>query len=181
MEQILLIGFTCLIFIHLNECKFLYLSQPDEMKTTETMSYYDNYTDYDDYEDTYFIRYLKIININVDVNFDLKISIPLPNDDGFEGSIDIDIPIEISIRNKTLLKFPYPNKPIRVPLYYPVIKLPNLFNYETDNKDNYYYDPQAPQMDYDTTMHYMSKRSLSAQSAQHRRQIFSSIESALNR
>lgn len=146
-----------------------------------------NVTDYGYYR----VRYLKGCTINANITIDIKLTIELPSDEGFNGTIEFDIPITISIVNKTLFKIPLPDKPLKVPIFYPVIELPARRKKNYPKKYNpppspppayVDYDPEDPYFDYlDRTTHYLAKRSLAANSAVHRSEIFQSIENALDR
>lgn len=158
---------------------------------------YDGPYDFGNYLENYpgsRIRYLKAVEVNVNVTIDIKLSIPLP---GGVGSLDIDIPISILIQNKTVFKFPYPDPPLKFPLFYPVIKLPKLPSFLT-HSNNYFQDNQDYQENYPYSVaysndhqqdqlanyhahprHRLAKRSLAAQSAVHRYEIFCCIEKSL--
>ncbi|KAI2798934.1 hypothetical protein BLOT_012551 [Blomia tropicalis] len=146
-----------------------------------------SYYDYDNYSPR--IRYLKMIQVNLNVSLDLQLSIPL----GDLGSFDMDMEISFQIQNKTFLKFPYPDPPLKIPIFYPIIKLPKLFHsYPAkqpsytefyDHLDQSYSDDQDQDLYeyYNHPKHQISKRSLAAQSNQHRYEIFQSIENSLER
>lgn len=103
----------------------------------------------------------------------------------------------IIIQNKTILKVPYPYPPLKVPLFYPVIKLPKLPSflshkpvskpsggaYQSNDYYNGYSDPndQALYDYYGHPKHQLAKRSLAAQSALHRREIFDCIAQSLDK
>lgn len=151
-------------------------SYPNSYSDYPSETEYNNHSYYED-EYSYHIRYLKAIEVNVNITFDIEITIQLPSDAGFNGTVEIEIPISIQITNKTLLKFPYPDK---IPLYYPVIKLPKAKkSYPTYSHSYSYGDSSQSYMDY--PMHHLSKRNLAANSALHRFEIFRSIEESLDR
>lgn len=142
---------------------------------------YDNTTSY-----TYKLRYLKGITINAQISLDIKLTLDLTTNPVFNGSFEIDIPISITIRNKTLVKIPLPDKPVRVPIYYPIINLPSIFGDNTreplpSNAHASYFDNDAMYDYLDRPGHYLTKRSLAAHSAEHRHEVFTSIESTLDR
>lgn len=183
--MLLLLSITLLSCLQVH-CKILDLSYPDysaPFYTNQTDFYNDTDYGYDNY--TSRIRFFKAIEVNVNITIDIQLSIPLPND---MGSIDIEVPISILIQNKSIVKLPYPDPPLKVPLFYPVIKLPKMPSFLSFGKGQQESEPYADYSNdqalydyFNHPRHQLAKRSLAAQSALHRFEIFRSIEYSLDK